>query len=64
VEGKDIIKKVAIFIAIMHPIEALIARRMAKKRGKNPTLYFFLTLFTGFPVMLRLRKIKPVEETA
>ena len=61
-EGKEIIKKAAIALAIAHTMEALFAMRMAKKRGKSPVLYFFLTLPIGFPVMLRLRKAECVEE--
>ncbi len=63
-EGKGIVKKAAIAIAIAHITEALFAMRMAKKRGKSPVLYFFLTLPIGFPVMLRLRKTECVEESA
>ena len=63
-EGKEIFKRAAIGLAIAHTIEASIAARMAKKRGKSPVLYFFMTLPIGFPVMLRLRKTECVDESA
>lgn len=59
-QGNDTLKKVAISLAVAHLVEALCARRMAKKRGKSPALYFLLTLFIGFPVMLRLKKVDKV----
>lgn len=63
-EQNDKVKKIIAFLAIMHFVEALLARRMAKKRGKSPCLYFVLTLFFGFFTLLKLRKIKPEEEAA
>lgn len=57
-------KKVVAVIAVGHFIEALFARRMARRRGKSPALYFVATLFVGFPILLRLRKIEPEAEAA
>lgn len=54
------LKKAILVVAVLHPLEALLAKRMAEKRGKNPKLYFALTLFIGFPVLLRLRKAEKV----
>lgn len=61
-EGDRTLKQVAITLAVLHPIEAVIARRMAKKRGRNPNLYFFLTLVFGVFALLKLRRIEPVEQ--
>ncbi len=60
-ENKLWLKRVIAFLAVAHPIEALIARRMAKERGKNPNLWFFLTLIFGIFSLRKLRKIKPAE---
>lgn len=59
-DQKDMLKKVAIFIGIMHPIEALCATRMAKKRGKKPFRWFLATLVFGVFAMKRLKAV-PVE---
>lgn len=63
-EGNANLKRVVLVIAIMHPIEAFFASRMAKKRGRSPALYFLLTLIIGFPILIRLRKIEPVPADA
>ncbi len=55
------LKQTFIVIAVLHSMEALLAKRMARKRGKSPALYFVLTLFIGFPIMLRLRKVEKIE---
>jgi mannose/cellobiose epimerase-like protein (N-acyl-D-glucosamine 2-epimerase family) len=41
-------------LAVMHFCEALIAYRAAKKRGKNPKLYFALTQVLGVFVLIPL----------
>jgi uncharacterized protein YhhL (DUF1145 family) len=41
-------------LAIMHFVEALIARRAAKKRGLKPRKYFCLTLVFGVFVLIPL----------
>ncbi len=56
-DQKDALKKVAIFLGIMHPIEALIAARMARKRGKKPVRWFLVTLVFGVFAMNRLRAL-------
>lgn len=61
-EQNDKVKKIIAGLAVAHFIEALLARRMARKRGKSPALYFFLGLFFGFFPLLKLRKIKPEED--
>jgi hypothetical protein len=51
-------------LAVMHFIEALIARRAAKKRGLKPMRYFCLTLVFGvFVLVPLLRKPKLDKET-
>ena len=58
-EQSDKMKKMATQLAIMHATEALIAMRAAKKRGKSPVKYFFLTLVFGvFVLVPLLRKPK------
>jgi uncharacterized protein YhhL (DUF1145 family) len=58
-EQSDKMKKMATQLAIMHAMEALIAMRAAKKRGKSPVKYFFLTLVFGvFVLVPLLRKPK------
>jgi uncharacterized protein YhhL (DUF1145 family) len=59
---KDALKKVAIFLGIMHPIEALIAARMARKRGKKPLRWFLATLVFGVFAMNRLKALPPVSK--
>lgn len=55
----DKAKKILGPVAVMHTFEAIIAWRAAKKRGKSPALYFFLTLFLGvFVLVPLLRKPK------
>lgn len=61
-EKKDALKKVAVFIGIMHPIEALIAAHMARKRGKKPLRWFALTLVFGVFAMNRLKKVPELEK--
>lgn len=46
-------------LPLMHFVEALIACRAAKKRGKSPALYFLLTqVFGVFVLIPLLRKPK------
>ena len=46
-------------LPLMHFVEALIACRAAKKRGKSPVLYFLLTqVFGVFVLVPLLRKPK------
>jgi predicted MFS family arabinose efflux permease len=53
------VKKVLLQLGVAHFIEALIAARAAKKRGKNPLLYFALTqVFGVFILVPLLRKPK------
>lgn len=61
-EQNDMVKKVIAVLAATHFLEALIARRMAKKRGKKPGRYFVLGLMFGFFTLLKLRKIEKVTE--
>lgn len=50
-------------LVISHLFEAMIAYRAAKKRGKNPVLYFLLTqVFGVFVLVPLLRKPKIAEE--
>ena len=50
-------------LAIMHVVEAFIARRAAKKRGLKPMRYFCLTLMFGvFVLVPLLRKPKLGKE--
>jgi len=67
-EQGEKIKKMSTQLAISHFFEALIAMRAAKKRGKNPVKYFFLTFFFGVFVLVPLlrkpkleKKGKPVD---
>ncbi len=41
----------------MHPIEAVIAARMAKKRGRKPLPWMAATLVFGVFAMKRLKKL-------
>lgn len=61
-EQSDMVKKVIAVLAVAHFFEALIARRMAKKRGKKPGRYFVLGLMFGFLTLLKLRKIEKVAD--
>lgn len=59
----DKMKKIFLTTAVLHTFEALIAYRAAKKRGKNPKLYFVLTQFFGVLVLMPLlRKPKLPKE--
>jgi uncharacterized protein YhhL (DUF1145 family) len=60
-DDQDWKKKVITFLAVSHAIEALIARRMAKKRGKSPNLWFAITLVFGIFAIRRLKKVEPLE---
>jgi hypothetical protein len=58
-------KKLNQNLAVMHFFEALIAFRAARKRGKNPLLYFVLTQVFGVFVLiplLRKPKLEPEAE--
>ncbi len=57
----DKIKKVIVVTAVLHFIEANIAYRAAKKRGKNPKLYFVLTQLFGIPVLRPLLRQPKVQ---
>ncbi|MBC7230779.1 MAG: DUF4499 domain-containing protein [Actinobacteria bacterium] len=57
------IKKIAKQLAVMHAVESVIAYRAAKKRGKNPKLYYLLTwVFGVFVLVPLLRKPKLSRE--
>jgi len=59
----DKMKKIFMSTVAIHTFEALIAHRAAKKRGKNPKLYFVLTQFFGVLVLIPLlRKPKLPKE--
>ncbi len=62
-ENTDKLKKAVRQLAVMHFLEALIAYRAAKKRGRNPVLYFFLTQFLGVFVLVPLLRKPKVPET-
>lgn len=60
----DKMKKICRQLAISHFFEAIIAYRAAKKRGKNPKLYFLLTQVFGIFVLVPLlRKPKVKAES-
>lgn len=59
---KKAVTSVAVFIGIMHPIEAMVVRRMAKKRGRRPLPWMAATLLFGVFAMKRLKKLEPVEK--
>jgi hypothetical protein len=61
-EQSEKIKKVATQLAISHFFEALIAMRAAKKRGKNPVKYFFLTFIFGVFVLVPLLRKPKLEK--
>jgi hypothetical protein len=50
-------------LAVMHFCEAVIAYRAAKKRGKNPKLYFVLTQFFGVFVLIPLLRKPKLPKT-
>jgi uncharacterized protein YhhL (DUF1145 family) len=56
------IKKAGQQLAVMHFIEALIARRAAKKRGLKPMRYFCLTLVFGVFVLIPLLRKPKLEK--
>lgn len=51
-------------LAIMHAVEALIARRAAKKRGLKPMRYFCLTLVFGVFVLVPLLRKPKLDKKA
>ncbi len=51
---KDLLKKTVKFLALVHPIEAAVAYRVAQKKGKDPKLYAALTLVFGVFVLVPL----------
>lgn len=58
-DANETTMKVIKQLPVMHFIEALIAYRAAKKRGKSPVLYFMLTqVFGVFVLIPLLRKPK------
>jgi hypothetical protein len=55
----DKVKKTVMSLGVMHFVEAMLAYRAAKKRGKSPVLYFLLTqVFGVFVLIPLLRKPK------
>jgi hypothetical protein len=60
---KDLFKKTIKFLAVVHPIEAVIAYRVAQKKGKDPKLYAALTLLLGVFVLVPLLRSKEERET-
>lgn len=54
-------KKLAAQLAIGHLFEAMIAFRAAKKRGKNPMVYFALTQIFGVFVLIPLLRKPKLE---
>jgi hypothetical protein len=60
----DKLKKIFMMLAIAHTVEAGIAYRAAKKRGKNPKLYYCLTQFFGVFVLVPLLRQPKVKEEA
>jgi|BarGraIncu00421A_1022006.scaffolds.fasta_scaffold07515_5 Domain of unknown function (DUF4499) len=62
-EKSEQTKNIMRSLVVMHFIEATIAYRAARKRGKNPMLYFLLTQFFGvFVLVPLLRKPKLAKE--
>ncbi len=61
-EQSDKMKKIAQQLAAAHFVEALVATRVAKKRGKSPVKYFFLTLIFGVFVLVPLMRKPKVEK--
>lgn len=51
---KELVKKTIKFLAVVHPIEAAIAYRVAQQKGKDPKLYAALTLLFGVFVLVPL----------
>lgn len=60
-QDSDKMKKWLVSLTVMHFCEAVIACRAAKKRGKSPALYFFLTQFMGVFVLIPLLRKPKVE---
>lgn len=57
--------KIWILAAVIgHTLEAPIAYRAAKKRGKDPREYFLRTLALGAIVLIPLLRSEPEEEVA
>jgi uncharacterized protein YhhL (DUF1145 family) len=63
VETKKLMK-IGQQLAIMHVVEAFIARRAAKKRGLKPMKYFCLTLMFGVFVLVPLLRKPKLEKEA
>lgn len=61
-KGREVARKVLAFLAVMHPLEAVVAWRMAAKRGRDPRLWAAATLLFGVFALARLRGIQPTEE--
>ncbi|OFW56875.1 MAG: hypothetical protein A2V52_06805 [Actinobacteria bacterium RBG_19FT_COMBO_54_7] len=55
-------KKLPKQLAISHFFEAIIAFRAARKRGKNPILYFILTQVFGIFVLIPLMRKPKLEK--
>jgi hypothetical protein len=49
-------------VVVVHFVEAMIAYRAAKKRGKNPKLYFVLTQALGVFVLIPLLRKPKVDK--
>jgi len=60
-QDSDKMKKWITSLTVMHFCEAIIAFRAAKKRGKNPVLYFLLTQFMGVFVLIPLLRKPKLE---
>ena len=64
-EGRSVAKagktarKVAVFLAVTHPLEAAVASRMAARRGRDPRRWAVATLLLGVFALLWLRRIPP-----
>jgi uncharacterized protein YhhL (DUF1145 family) len=61
VKGGGTAMKVAVFLAVLHPLEAVVASRMAARRGRDPRRWALATLLFGVFALLRLRGIPPKE---
>ena len=54
--GRDVLQGMLIGTAVIHLAEALVAGRMARKRGLRPGVWRRQTFVVGFPSLLALRK--------
>ncbi len=60
-KGRGRARKVLAVLAVLHPLEAAVAARMAASKGRRPAAWALATLAFGVLALFRLKKLPSLE---